>query len=213
MNILLFSSKSLISAEIERYAQQNDLQCYLTSNQEEALHIVIHHRELLTILNAQTHWTSCNALLQALEKRQWPVLFFAATPQNALHLQSIYRGPSQVIQAKHHQEELAKAILTLTHEADPPIVLGSLRLDPSLQELTYSGEALSLTTQEYLLLKALMLSPQVPLTRQELLRQAWGYASPGVTRTVDVHVQRLRRKIGVDMIETVYKQGYRLRIA
>ena len=48
-------------------------------------------------------------------------------------------------------------------------------------------------------------------SREELLRDAWGYASPGDTRTVDVHVQRLRKKLGFACIETVYRLGYKLR--
>ncbi|MBQ2977930.1 MAG: winged helix-turn-helix transcriptional regulator, partial [Clostridia bacterium] len=46
--------------------------------------------------------------------------------------------------------------------------------------------------------------------RTELLQSAWGYASPGDTRTVDVHIQRLRKKLGVSCIETVFRAGYRL---
>ena len=49
-----------------------------------------------------------------------------------------------------------------------------------------------------------------PVSRQDLLRDAWGYLSPGETRTVDVHVQRLRKKLGFSCIETVYRLGYRL---
>ena len=49
------------------------------------------------------------------------------------------------------------------------------------------------------------------LSREELLRAAWGYICPGATRTVDVHVQRLRKKLGFSCIETVYRQGYKLR--
>ena len=70
-----------------------------------------------------------------------------------------------------------------------------------------------LTAQEFALLQALMESPDSALTCEQLLRTAWGYHSAGETRTVDVHVQRLRKKMGVDWIETVYKCGYRLRLA
>ena len=58
-----------------------------------------------------------------------------------------------------------------------------------------------------------MQSPNAALTREQLLRTAWGYQGMGETRTVDVHIQRLRRKIGSACIETVYKLGYRLRPA
>ena len=49
-----------------------------------------------------------------------------------------------------------------------------------------------------------------PVSREKLLKEAWGYISPGETRTVDVHVQRLRRKLGFSCIETVYRLGYKL---
>ncbi len=47
------------------------------------------------------------------------------------------------------------------------------------------------------------------MSREDLLSFVWGYGYAGETRTVDVHVQRLRSKIGADAIETVYKYGYR----
>ena len=76
-----------------------------------------------------------------------------------------------------------------------------------------NGRRVELTAQEYALLFALMEKPDVPVSREQLLRKAWGYQSMGETRTVDVHVQRLRKKLGGDFIETVYKCGYRLRLA
>ena len=63
------------------------------------------------------------------------------------------------------------------------------------------------------LLLALMEKPDIPVSREQLLRRAWGYQSMGETRTVDVHVQRLRKKLGGEYIETVYKCGYRLKLA
>ena len=79
--------------------------------------------------------------------------------------------------------------------------------------VSIDGRVEKLTDQECLLLQALMLSPDTAVSREDLLRTAWGYQSMGITRTVDVHVQRLRRKVGGDRIETVYRTGYRLRTA
>ena len=75
------------------------------------------------------------------------------------------------------------------------------------------GRRVELTAQEYALLNALMEKPDVPVSREQLLRTAWGYQSIGETRTGDVHIQRLRKKLGCEYIETVYKCGYRLRLA
>ncbi len=73
-----------------------------------------------------------------------------------------------------------------------------------------NGRPCRLTTQEYRLLRALARSARVPCTRDELLCDAWGYICPGKSRTVDVHVQRLRRKMGDSLFETVHGVGYRL---
>lgn len=73
------------------------------------------------------------------------------------------------------------------------------------------GRPCSLTTQEYRLLLALCRQAGDVLTREHLLCIAWDYVSPGKSRTVDVHVQRLRRKMGSYLFETVHGEGYRLR--
>ena len=75
------------------------------------------------------------------------------------------------------------------------------------------GRRVELTAQEFALLLALLERPDTPDSREQLLRTAWGYQSMGETRTVDVHVQRLRKKLGGEYIETVYKCGYRLKLA
>ena len=71
---------------------------------------------------------------------------------------------------------------------------------------------IELTNQESALLKSLLDNQGKTVSRQELLQDAWGYKSAGITRTVDVHVQRLRKKIGTKFIDTVYKGGYKLNL-
>ena len=93
------------------------------------------------------------------------------------------------------------------------MTIGGLSLDVEKHHATLDGKTLILTAQEFALLQALMQSPDAALSREQLLRTAWGYQGIGETRTVDVHIQRLRRKIGAACIETVYKLGYRLKMA
>ena len=92
-----------------------------------------------------------------------------------------------------------------------------IRLDPALCLVHIFGHDYRLTQQEYLLFDQLLQSaraacgagaPVPAVSRDELLRGAWGSASAYETRTVDVHVQRLRAKMGSDVITTVYRQGY-----
>lgn len=86
-----------------------------------------------------------------------------------------------------------------------------LSVNEEARQVIVNGQACPLTQQEYSLLTLLMQHLNQPVSREELLRIAWGYVYPGTTRTVDVHVQRLRKKIGCPCIETVYRKGYKLR--
>ncbi len=91
---------------------------------------------------------------------------------------------------------------------------GSLTLDDTRHRVFKEGVELELTHREYELLKFLMLHRGVAYSRDDLLNYVWGYEYSGETRTVDVHIRQLRRKIEVDdanpqLIETVRGRGYR----
>ena len=91
------------------------------------------------------------------------------------------------------------------------LVAGPLRMDLSRMELFVDDELVVLTRQELLLLKVFMEYPGRVLTRTQLLEQAWDYNDWSVGRTVDVHVRRLRVKLGRNgrRIITVRGFGYR----
>ena len=82
-------------------------------------------------------------------------------------------------------------------------------IDFAARRVQLHGEDVPLTTLEFDLLAMLARRRNVAMSREELLGGVWGYDYVGETRTVDVHVQRLRSKIGAEYIETVYKYGYR----
>ena len=90
--------------------------------------------------------------------------------------------------------------------------LGPLQIDTDSYKVTAAGLALDLTFKEFELLRFLALRPGRVCTRPALLREVWGYDFYGGTRTVDVHVRRLRAKLGPEhehLIETVRSVGYR----
>ena len=92
------------------------------------------------------------------------------------------------------------------------IRLGALALDTETYRVTANGRSLDLTFKEFELLRFLASSPGRVFTRPTLLREVWGYDFYGGTRTVDVHVRRLRAKLGPEhehLIETVRSVGYR----
>ena len=187
--------------------------CYPAASIAEGYDIARHSTRMLTILNARLPWAESFTLLRLLEEKSWPLLFITADSSTVRHLRALYQGPCGVMLAPFDALQLRHSIAMLLSETNSQLSIGALRLDIEHRECTLDGESLPLTAQEFSLLQALMESPDSPLTREELLRTAWGYQTIGETRTVDVHIQRLRRKLGASCIETVYKLGYRLKMA
>ena len=96
------------------------------------------------------------------------------------------------------------------HDASPVLRIRELVIDRDGMEVQVAGEPVSLTPTEYRLLLELAEHPGVVCGRERLLEDVWGYIWAGDTRLVDMHVRRLRVKIGADMIETVRGAGYKL---
>jgi DNA-binding response OmpR family regulator len=106
---------------------------------------------------------------------------------------------------------VGRAALAATGDAEQ-IRSGELVIDPTTYSARLKGRPLDLTYKEFELLKFLAQHPGRVFTRDQLLREVWGYDYFGGTRTVDVHVRRLRAKLGSEyesMIGTVRQVGYK----
>src|SRR5262249_2788694 len=97
-------------------------------------------------------------------------------------------------------------------DAEQLIKVGDLVIDQANYAVTIAGQPLELTYKEYELLRFLATHRGRVFTREALLNQVWGYDYYGGTRTVDVHIRRIRAKLGTpheDLVETVRNVGYR----
>lgn len=130
-------------------------------------------------------------------------------------------GAADVILHKAGPAELEARLRMIGEHVVPDVVdeeperleAGELVIDTSAYTARVRGRALDLTYKEFELLKHLVQNPGRVLTRAQLLQEVWGYDYFGGTRTVDVHIRRLRAKLGVEhdqMIGTVRNVGYRL---
>lgn len=108
---------------------------------------------------------------------------------------------------------LRRSQATGAERAPQVLSVGPVELWPSRREATLEGEELQLTMREFDLLEFLMRSPGEVFSREVLLQRVWGWDFDGGSRTVDVHVQQIRAKLGehADLIETVRGVGYRMR--
>jgi DNA-binding response OmpR family regulator len=96
------------------------------------------------------------------------------------------------------------------HDASPVLRVGDVEIDRAGMEVRVGGTPVGLTPTEYRLLLELAENRGVVLSRERLLEDVWGYVWAGDTRLVDMHVRRLRAKIGAEAIETVRGAGYKL---
>ncbi len=149
--------------------------------------------------------------------RDLPVLVLTARGAEMDKLLGFEHGADDYLTKPFSPRELVarvRALLRRSKPAGEPVAVesGALRIDPLAREATIAGAALTLTPREFDLLLFFAQNPGRVATRDELLRKVWGYDYLGDTRTVDVHVRRLRQKLGDQsrMIETVTGVGYKL---
>jgi DNA-binding response OmpR family regulator len=123
-------------------------------------------------------------------------------------------SPRQLL-ARVHAQLRRTGAAHVNRNADGSVVVGQLSLNLHQMQVRVGSTQVALTPREISLLSALMMNPNRVLTRSQLVRLAWGDDFEGCLKTVDVCVQRLRKKIqphliGIDYIEAVRGFGYKL---
>jgi len=103
-----------------------------------------------------------------------------------------------------------KAVLRRVGKADNIKTFDDIQVYVERRKVYKAGNEIELTFKEFDLLVMLLENRGIALSREKLLELVWGYDYAGDTRTVDIHIQKLRSKLMTDKIETVYKLGYRL---
>jgi len=209
-NILIYESDKILAQKLCDSLKKEQHTAVVCDGNDTAFAQRCAQDAPMVILDAQLKWTLCRPLLEIFAHHGCPILFLTADRKMSAHLRALYRGTSDVLPVPFSQKALNAKVQVLTGEGVPR---RELSLDEEERAVVLDGRRVELTAQEYALLLALLEKPDVPVSREHLLRTAWGYQSMGETRTVDVHIQRLRKKLGVDCIETVYKCGYRLKLA
>ena len=152
------------------------------------------------------------SLAETMIEREIPVLFLTAKTAVNDRVRGLRLGAEDYMLKPFEPEELlarVENILRRARKERTRFVFDALTVDLPSRRVTKDGREVALTALEFDLLAMLVRRNNVALSREALLAGVWGYAYQGETRTVDVHIQRLRGKIGAEYIETVYKYGYR----
>ena len=155
-------------------------------------------------------------LLPFMQEKKIPVIFVSAKADVQSRVQGLRLGAEDYLVKPFDILELlvrVEKVLARRQLAPESLNFADVTLHADSHTVTQNGQSIALKPMEYELLRTFMKHPGMVLTREDLLRQVWGDAFIGETRTVDVHVAALRRKLNWnERISTVYKLGYRLEV-
>jgi two-component system alkaline phosphatase synthesis response regulator PhoP len=162
----------------------------------------------------------CKQIRQNDKLRKIPIIMLTAKGEEVERILGLEMGADDYMTKPFSPRELIariKAIFRRIKElksttemiADEIIKIGHLSLDIPRHEVLFKSDKIILTPKEFELLRYLIINQGRVLSRNLLLEKIWGYEYAGDTRTVDVHIRRLRKKIDEDIIETVRGVGYK----
>jgi two-component system, OmpR family, alkaline phosphatase synthesis response regulator PhoP len=148
-----------------------------------------------------------------------PILMLTARDDDVDKILGLELGADDYLTKPFNPRELVARIrailrrgMSVERSTRAPLSLGDVVIDPARREVTVNGNFISLRAQEFDLLRTMAEHKGLVLTREQLLDKAWGYDYYGQSRTVDVHIGHLRRKLAGSRvrIETVIGVGYKL---
>lgn len=144
-----------------------------------------------------------------------PIIFVTAKGELDDRLKGLTLGAEDYIVKPFEMLELIARINIVLRRSqrDEIMQVGAVQVDLKKRLVLSEGQEIILTPQEFSLLEVLIINKNIALSRDKLLELAWGYDYVGDTKTVDVHIQKLRKKLGLENeIRTITKLGYRLEV-
>jgi DNA-binding response OmpR family regulator len=147
-----------------------------------------------------------------------PLVVLSGRSSELDRMRGFERGADDVVVKPFSYGELRLRLLAMLRRTSDRrgrgrLRVGDLELDPTAREVRLRGRRVELSQKEFSLLRALAAEPTRVWTKEELLRDVWGFRSLGTTRTLDSHACRLRNKLGTEgdrYVINVWGVGYRL---
>jgi DNA-binding response OmpR family regulator len=221
MPSVLVVDDELNIVELARLYLSNDGYTVLSANDgPAALQAVAEHQPDLVVLDIMLPkidgWEVCRRLRQG--GNRVPIIMLTARGEDVDKIVGLELGADDYVVKPFNPRELVarvKAVLRrMESTVEPRDVrrVGDLEIRPERHQVFVAGQEVECRPKEFDLLLALAERPGFVFSREQLLEHVWGYDFPGGTRTVDVHIARLRSKLASsrEHIDTVWNVGYKL---
>src|ERR671936_1120800 len=214
--VLLVEDEESIGTLLRTYLARDGYRVVWVRTGEEALAELTRHPIRIVVLDVALPGIDGFEVCRRIRVRSAvPIVMLTARDEEPDRVAGLEVGADDYVTKPFSPRELAariKAVLRRTEDRpqDETLELGDVELRRDAHEVTVAGERVELTSKEFDLLAWLLEHAGIVFSREQLLDRVWGMAYHGGTRTVDVHVAQLRRKLGrPELIQTVRGAGYK----
>jgi len=214
--VLLVEDEHSIGSMTRGYLERSGWRVVWVRSGEEALAELGRHQVRIVILDIRLPGIDGFDVARLVRTRSdVPILMLTARDEEPDRVAGLELGADDYLTKPFSPRELVarmKAVLRRTdgRSAEDVLTLADVTLNRDAREVVVDGRSVDLTTKEFDLLATLLENPGIVVSRDQLLDRVWGMTYPGGTRTVDVHVAQLRRKLArPELIRTVRGAGYK----
>jgi DNA-binding response OmpR family regulator len=215
-NILLAEDEPSVGELVRGYLGRDGYHVFWLRTGEEALAELGRHPIRIVILDIGLPGMDGFEVCREIRRRsRVPILMLTARDEESDRIVGLEVGADDYLSKPFSPRELAARIKAILRRTEPQptqdvLELGDVVLNRGTHDVTIAGESVELTAKEFDLLAYFLANPGSVLSRDVLLDRVWGVEYPGGTRTVDVHVAQLRRKLGrPTLIRTLRGSGYK----
>jgi DNA-binding response OmpR family regulator len=215
--VLLVEDEPSVGELVRGYLMRDGYRVVWVRSGEEALVEVDRHRVRIVILDIGLPGMDGFDVCRELRARSnVPILMLTARDEEPDRIVGLEVGADDYLTKPFSPRELVARMKAILRRSEPQegrektVALGDVVLDRESHDVTVAGQPVDLTAKEFDLLAYFMANPGVVVSRDLLLERVWGQEYPGGTRTVDVHVAQVRRKLDrPDLIRTLRGTGYK----
>jgi len=214
---LVVEDEESIASLVRSYLERDGFTVLHARHGEEALDELERHPVRVVVLDIGLPGMDGFDVCRSIRSRsRVPILMLTARDEEPDRVSGLELGADDYLTKPFSPRELLARVKAVLRRAEtwldePELVFGDVVVRPEAREANVAGQPVELTSKEFDLLAMLLGHPNQVLTREVLLDRVWGLAFPGGTRTVDVHVASLRRKLGrPNLVRTVRGVGYKV---
>ena len=215
-HVLLVEDEPSVGELVRGYLARDGWTVIWVRSGEEALVELDRHPVRIVILDVGLPGIDGFTVCREMRARsRVPILMLTARDEEPDRVVGLEVGADDYVTKPFSPRELVARMKAILRRSEPQfdydlLELGDISLNRETHDVSIAGEPIELTAKEFDLLAYFLANPGAVLSRDVLLDRVWGVSYPGGTRTVDVHVAQLRRKLGrPELIRTLRGSGYK----